>query len=165
MALPKGLPKKYERHWRQPWTARARNSRGFRSWLESHGYLSPNFTKAEARCKDGTHVPDSLNKRARNHAFNLERLRHRLGDKPIPITSWYRTPAHNRRVGGAAKSKHKDAIATDHPRQWVDQGRKRILGHADVVFRNGGLGIYPGGSIHMDTRGFRARWSSFTPGR
>jgi hypothetical protein len=159
---PKGLPSAYESMWDKPWEDRAAKHANFRKWLEANGYLSPHFRKSEARCKDGTWVPDSLNAGARNHAFNLEKLRHKLGDRPIAITSWYRTPSHNRKVGGASKSKHIQAFATDHPKQWVDaMGRKKVLGEADVIFRNGGMGVYPGGAVHFDTRGIRARWSSW----
>ena len=162
MAYPSGLPRKYRPHWDRPWRPRARNSPGFRRWLDAHGYLSPHFTLAEAACKDGTPVPTALNRGARNHAFNLERLRRRLGDRPIPVISWYRTPAHNRRVGGAPQSKHLSAFATDHPKQWVNQvGRSLVLRHGDAVFRNGGMGVYPAGSMHFDSRGVRARWTSF----
>lgn len=120
---------------------------------------------SEASCKDQarTQPPTALNRRARDHAFNLERLRHRLGDLPIAVISWYRTPAHNERVGGARVSKHIDAVATDHPREWVDRvGRSAVMRHGGVVFRNGGLGVYPSGSVHFDSRGARARWSSWT---
>lgn len=162
MKYPNGLPRRYRLYWARPWLLAARRSIGFRRWLDRHGYLSPHFTKAEARCKDGTAVPKHLLKRARDHAFNLERLRKRIGQVPIAITSWYRTDAHNRRVGGASKSKHKEAIATDHPVQFVRKvGTARFDRHANIVFRNGGMGSYPGGARHTDTRGYRARWTSF----
>jgi hypothetical protein len=32
---------------------------------------------------------------------------------------------------------------------------------ADRVFANGGFGTYPSGARHTDSRGSRARWSSF----
>lgn len=163
-SYPKGLPRRLRRHWRKPWTLRARRSKKFATWLDRHGYLSPHFTKEEAACKDGSLVPRRLLKNARRHAFNLERLRHRLGDRPIPIISWYRTPDYNFRVGGAAGSKHVEALATDHPVFWVRKHRDfdRI---ADRIFAKGGLGTYPGGSRHLDSRGTRARWSSYVPAR
>jgi zinc D-Ala-D-Ala carboxypeptidase len=42
----------------------------------------------------------------------LQRLRTNLG-KPLVITSAYRSPEHNRNVGGAKRSKHMEAIAFD----------------------------------------------------
>lgn len=162
MSYPSGLPRRYRYHWQHPWTVRARNSPGFRSWLNRNGYLTPHFRKAEARCKDGTPVPSSLMGKCRNHAFNLEKLRHALGDRPIQIISWYRTPAYNRRIGGASQSMHMRAIATDHSREWVNRmGRQRVLANGNQIFHAGGMGTYPYGSMHFDTRGYKARWSSY----
>ncbi len=159
---PKDLPVGYRRLWDRPWTARAASSRGFRRWLDDHGYLTPHFTLAEARCKDGTPVPASLNRACRDHAFQLERLRHELGDQPIPILSWYRHPSYNQSIGGASKSKHMGAIATDIARGWVNAvGRQRALAACERVFRDGGFGAYSGGSIHVDSRPGRARWTTW----
>lgn len=157
---PKGLPSKYRYHWRKPWTLRARKSKDFAAWLNRRGYLTPHFRKEEAACKDGTFVPVRLIPNARKHAFNLERLRHRLGDKPVQIISWYRTPDYNKRVGGASLSQHVNALATDHPVQWVRRF-KDFDRHARIVFRVGGFGTYPAGNRHLDSRGWFARWSSY----
>lgn len=159
---PRGLPRRYRRLWRKPWARRAPLVFGFRRWLQRHGYLSPHFTLAEAASKDGTPVPRRLLRAARNHAFRLERVRHALGDQPIPIISWHRSPAHNAAVGGASQSQHLKARATDHPREWVERvGRFRFDRVADRIFKDGGVGRYPAGSVHLDSRGWRARWTSF----
>lgn len=157
------VPARYRVHWQKPWTRAASTNIGFRLWLSRHKLLSPHFSYAEAASKDGTPVPRRLRTGARNHAFRLERLRHSLGDGPLAITSWYRSPAHNKRVGGAAKSQHLRALATDHPVEYV----RRHPGfdkHADRIFKDGGFGQYPGGARHVDTRGWKARWTTFTPG-
>ena len=161
---PAWLPKRYRDHWARPWTTKAARSPGFRLLLARHKLLSPHFTYAEAASKDGRPIPRRLRTQARNHAFKLERLRHALGDVAIPITSWYRSPQHNRAVGGAAKSKHMDAVATDHPVEFVRRHKSFDL-HADRIFRDGGMGSYPQGARHVDSRGMRARWTSWTPGR
>lgn len=161
---PKNLPAKYRYHWRHPWTRKAKYSVGFRRWLNKNRYLSPHFRKSEARQRGGNRawVPRHLLPLARNHAFNLERLRHALGDKPIPVISWYRSRAYNRAIGGASLSQHILARATDHPDSWVDRvGRARVNAAADRIWRDGGVGRYPAGSVHFDSRGTRARWSSF----
>lgn len=157
---PAKLPRNLRKYWRKPWSWRARRSKKFRYWLDKNGYLSPNFKKKEAACKDGTPVPRSLEKKARDHAFNLERLRHAIGDRPVRILSWYRTPSYNKKVGGASQSQHMQACATDHSQQWV-AGIKNFDRIANRVFRRGGFGQYPGGSRHLDSRGRRARWTSY----
>lgn len=158
------VPLQYRRFWREPWLPEAARSIGFRRWLARHKLLSPHFSYAEAASKDGVAVPRRLRTGARNHAFRLERLRHTLGDVPLPITSWYRSPARNRAVGGAAKSQHMTARATDHPVDFVRR-HPRFDREANRIFSDGGFGQYPGGARHVDTRGFRARWTTFTPGR
>lgn len=161
--IPKGLPKKYHKYWRRPWLRRASWSRGFRRHLARRGYLTPHFRISEAKCKDGTPVPKHLMRRCRGHAFRLERIRHATGDKPMPITSWFRHEVYNRRIGGASRSKHIEAIATDHPKQWVDArgGQSRLVG----VARNAnirGCGVYPGGAMHFDSRtGPFTTWTSW----
>lgn len=161
---PRGLPTRYQWHWDNAWTSRARLHPGFRKWLGANGYLSPHFTRAEAASKDGKPVPDRLLSGAHRHAFNLERLRHELGDKPVPIVSWYRSPERNRAADGAAGSKHLEALATDHPVEWVRQ-HKNFDAIADKIFADDGFGQYPNGNRHVDSRGSRARWSTWTPGR
>ena len=161
---PTWVPKRYRDHWQRPWTTRARRSPGFRALLARHKHLSPHYTYGEAASKDGVPIPARMRARARNHAFKMEVLRHELGDGPLPVLSWYRSPARNRAVGGAAESRHMKADACDidvavvrkHPR--FDQ-------IADRIFANSGFGQYPGGNRHVDSRPGRARWTSFRPGR
>lgn len=165
---PAGLPRRYRRLWSKPWARRARYVWGFRKWLQAHGYLTPHFTLAEAASKDGVPIPRSMLAAARNHAFNLEQVRHATGDRPVPILSFYRSPARNAAVGGAKSSWHMKAVATDHPKSWADSvryaglvGERACDALAERFFSNGGYGDYPGGSVHFDSRGFRARWTSF----
>jgi uncharacterized protein YcbK (DUF882 family) len=162
VALPPGLPRRYRRFWLRPWTRRAAASPGFRRWLKRHGYLTPHFRTAEAHSKDGAKVPRRYSFGCRQHAFRLERLRHALGDRPMPVTSWYRSPRHNAAVGGAPRSKHLQAIATDHSREWVARsgGTSRVVAHAKRLgFK--GIGTYPGGYLHLDSRrGPLATWGA-----
>lgn len=158
------VPEKYRRHYDHPWTAKAAASPGFRRWLARHGMLTPHFSLREAASKDGQAIPRSMRFAARNHAFRMEVLRHELGDGPLPVNSWYRSPQHNRAVGGASKSMHMKAIACDISREFCAR-HPSFDQVASRVFAKGGFGTYPGGARHVDSRGWRARWSTWTPGR
>src|SRR5690625_3338934 len=79
-------------HWRDVPTARWR-------WK--------NFSPAETACRGSgsLHIhEEALDK--------LQALRDRLG-KPLIVRSAYRSPAHNRAVSGAPRSKHLDGTAFD----------------------------------------------------
>lgn len=160
--VPSWLPDKYVPLWRHPWTDKAANDAGFRDLLWSRGYASPNFTEPETRCKRGDRVPSHLRAGAQKQAFRLEKVRHDLGDKSMPVLSWYRPADYNRLIGGAPGSKHIDAIATD-----FDVATVRRLGATafdramENRYANDGFGQYPSGSRHGDVRGYRARWTSF----
>ncbi|MDX6632756.1 MAG: hypothetical protein QOG26_761, partial [Solirubrobacterales bacterium] len=84
------------------------------------------------------------------------------GDVSLPILSPYRTPAYNRQIHGASQSRHMQADATDFAKALVDKlGRSRFMAAANRIFANGGVGVYPWGAVHVDSRGWRARWSSW----
>lgn len=78
-------------------------------------------------------------------------------DKPMIITSGYRDPVTNRRVGGARRSRHTLGQAADfriagvHPRQVANWLASSKLG-------NNGIGD-SARFTHYDTRGYRARWN------
>lgn len=117
----------YYKHWRDVPTTRWR-------WK--------NFSPAEIACRGTGSVrihEDALDK--------LQALRDRLG-KPLIIRSAYRSPAHNRTVGGAPRSKHLDGTAFDIA----------MANHDPVAFEKAardvgflGFGFYPrSGFIHVD---------------
>lgn len=74
--------------------------------------LTQNFSIREFMCKDGTHVPEHLLFNVRQLATNLQVLRSYLG-VPIIVISGYRTPAYNKKVGGAVGSQHLLANGSD----------------------------------------------------
>ncbi|WP_392471307.1 YcbK family protein [Sphingobacterium cellulitidis] len=122
--------------------------------------LTENFSSEEFDCKDGTKVPEKYHGNLLRLAENLQVLRDYLG-VPVTITgSGYRTPSHNRKVGGAPESKHLTAEAGDinakgyNPKQLAAVIEKLILEGRMV---QGGIGIYPN-FVHYDIRGTKARW-------
>ena len=119
------------------------------------------FTLAEFKCKCGKcempqgTPPDKL-------IDILCKIREHYGS-PLIINSGYRCPTHNAKVGGAANSRHTKGDAVD----FVVKGIKtkevyefcENLPCADEI----GLAIKHNpnefkGFVHLDTRGFKARW-------
>jgi len=101
-----------------------------------------NFSAAEIACRGTGQLklhPEALDK--------LQALRDRLG-KPLIVRSAYRSPAHNRNVGGAARSKHMDGTAFD-----IAMSNHDPAGFAEAARAVGflGFGTYPrSGFMHVD---------------
>jgi hypothetical protein len=101
-----------------------------------------NFSPAEIACRSSGSL--RINEEALD---KLQALRDRLG-KPLIVRSAYRSPAHNRAVGGAPRSKHLDGTAFDIA----------MANHDPVVFEEAarevgflGFGFYPrSGFMHID---------------
>lgn len=73
--------------------------------------------------------------------------------KPWRITSGYRTPEHNRLVGGVRNSTHTRGMAMD-----IDRGAFNTTQVRDLWTNwPGGMGLY-GTFIHLDTRSTKPRW-------
>lgn len=90
---------------------------------------------------------------------NLHRLANRLQvirdllNRPIIITSGYRTPEHNDAVGGAPNSYHLSGMAADI----VVPGLSASEVQQFLKHWSGGLGCYTH-FTHIDLRPMRARW-------
>lgn len=121
--------------------------------------LTKNFSLSEFKCNDGTDVPEVYICNVKRLAKNLQVIRDFFG-KAIIINSGYRTPTHNKAVGGGSKSQHLTASAGD----------LRIKGMSSLELKNGieelirageieegGLGLYDS-FVHYDVRGRKARW-------
>jgi len=121
--------------------------------------LSKNFTLDEFASKDGAQTPPEVLENLRVLAKNLQVLRDELG-KSIKINSGYRSPAHNKAVGGVKNSMHVKGKAADIVVTGLTSTEL-----AAVIFklieqkkmRQGGVGIYPN-FVHYDIRGTKARW-------
>jgi zinc D-Ala-D-Ala carboxypeptidase len=101
------------------------------------------FSPREIACKGTGKVlvnEDALDK--------LQALRDRLR-KPLILTSAYRSPEHNRRIGGAKNSQHMQGIAFDVRMDNHDPHEFEAAARA-VGFT--GFGYYPkSGFMHIDT--------------
>ena len=104
-----------------------------------------NFKINEFRCKGTGKLPNGG--MDNQLLLKLEELRYRLGGKPVIINSGYRTPEHNRKVGGAANSQHLYGRAADIVVKGVSPSR--VYQEADKLFN--GVGKYPT-FTHVDTR-------------
>lgn len=94
----------------------------------------------------------------------LEHIR-QLANSPITISSGARCDEHNKRVGGSKNSEHKSTIG-DELSDAADISCKgmttkelhmlvKSLPYANLL----GIGYYPkDGFVHIDTRGYAARW-------
>jgi zinc D-Ala-D-Ala carboxypeptidase len=101
-----------------------------------------NFSPAEIACRGSGSL--RINEEALD---KLQALRDRLG-KPLIVRSAYRSPAHNRAVGGAPRSKHLDGAAFDIAMANHDPVEFEAAARA-VGFL--GFGFYPrSGFIHVD---------------
>lgn len=110
-----------------------------------------NFKISEFASKDGGGLPkggmDS------NLITKLEQLRYNLGNKAIVVTSGYRTPTHNKAVGGATNSQHLYGKAADIVVRGVSASK--VYATADKIFN--GVGKYPN-FTHVDTRANKVRF-------
>ena len=117
----------------------------------------PDFSPQEMACR-GTGrlliVPEAMDK--------LQSLRIKLG-RPMIVNSAYRSPEHNKAVGGAPASKHMLGIAFDVRMDNHDPDTY-IAAALAVGFR--GIGTYPKQNfVHVDARTERASWGNPFPKR
>ncbi|MGD1858510.1 MAG: D-Ala-D-Ala carboxypeptidase family metallohydrolase [Leptolyngbyaceae cyanobacterium] len=87
----------------------------------------------------------------------LEEVRGLLDNRPITITSWYRDPATNLRVGGAKNSRH----ITGDGVNFIVEGIHPYEVYARLDDWWGAQGGLASASTftHIDARGYRVRWS------
>lgn len=121
--------------------------------------LTKNFHIDEFACHDGTTVPAELYGNVLELAENLQALRDKIG-KPIKIISGYRHLEYNKKIGGARKSQHMDAMAADIKVKGIGPAKMAVIieeAIAEGVMKKGGVGRYPT-FTHYDIRGKNARW-------
>lgn len=120
--------------------------------VDGNKQVSTNFKVREFACKDGSDVifiaPDLVKV--------LQEIRSHFG-KPVIINSAYRTPAYNKKVGGATQSQHLYGTAADIVVSGVQP--KEVVKFAETLLKNtGGIGTYAG-FTHIDVRETKSRWN------
>lgn len=121
--------------------------------------VTKNIWWSELACKDGTPVPAQYRDNAVRVAKRVQVVRD-FFNKPVDISSGYRTEKHNAEVRGEAKSQHLTASAIDFSIRGVPAAnvRKAIEGLIRIgALADGGLGAYDT-FTHLDIRAKRARW-------
>ena len=114
--------------------------------------LSANFKVREFKCNDGSDIiliaPELVTV--------LQKIRTHFA-RPVKLNSAYRTPSHNKKVGGVANSQHLYGTAADIVVTGV--APSKVAAYAETLLLNtGGIGIYKG-FTHVDVRQKKARWN------
>lgn len=115
--------------------------------------LTPHFKLSEFFIHDQATTNAEYLRNIEKLAQRLEELRETFG-KAIHISSGFRTPAHNKAVGGEPNSFHLRGLAADI--QVSGMTPKQVYTALDKTWI-GGLGLYPL-HCHVDIRPYRARW-------
>ena len=129
----------------------------------SKSKVADNFTVKEFECKCGKCKTTLIDSKLVTY---LQLIRNHFG-KPVVISSGYRCSAHNKAVGGAAKSNHMLGKAADIIIAGVDP--KEVAKYAESIGVLG-IGVYKT-FTHIDTRATKYFWydggasnvSTFTP--
>jgi hypothetical protein len=123
--------------------------------------LSPHFHLKHFTSKDGAKMPADVLANLKELCRNLEIIREYFGNKPIEVTSGYRSKKHNNNTKGAADdSQHIYGRAADikiqgyTPEQMI-AGILKLISEGKIS--EGGLGWYHN-RVHYDIRGSQARW-------
>lgn len=121
--------------------------------------ITTNFFKSEFDSKDGSEMPKEVLCNVIKLAGQLQILRDHF-DAPITINSGYRSPEHNKKVGGASRSQHlygkaADIVVKGVAPQKVYETIEMLIKQGDML--QGGLGNYKT-FTHYDIRKNKARW-------
>lgn len=121
--------------------------------------LTRNFTQREFKSRDGSKMPEDVLCNIKDLADSLQVLRDFLGE-PIRINSAYRSPEHNKAIGGVKSSQHILGKAADIKVKDIETKDLYLIIDSLIVdgkMKEGGLGLYDT-FVHYDIRGSKARW-------
>ena len=114
--------------------------------------VSANFRVREFACQDGSD-PIFIDSQL---VTILQKIRTHFG-RAVTITSAYRTPTHNRSVGGSELSQHTFGRAADIKINGVSP--EKIAVYAEKLLPGtGGIGVYKS-FCHIDVRVTKSRWN------
>lgn len=121
--------------------------------------VTENFYWKEFESRDGSPMPAEVKKNIIPLAQSLQALRDEIG-KSIHINSGYRSPAHNKRIGGVPNSQHTLGKAADIKVSGIKP--QELANIIEKLIRNrkmheGAIGIYST-FVHYDIRGTRVRF-------
>lgn len=117
------------------------------------GDLTKDFSQHEFKCKckcDEVVIHRDL-------LYGLQNLR-KIADAKVIIKSAFRCSKHNEAIGGAKNSYHVQGKAADIVIEGKSLKEMYSLAFLIPEFRNGGIGLYPEGFIHVDVRESPGRW-------
>jgi uncharacterized protein YcbK (DUF882 family) len=125
--------------------------------------LTENFSLKEFACHDGSEMPNDVIQRLQILAIQLQKIRNFI-NMPININSGYRSPAHNKSIGGVSNSQHVLGNASDlsiknmTPEQLRDI-LEDLIDEGEIL--QGGIGIY-NSFVHYDIgyNGKKRRWDN-----
>lgn len=126
------------------------NVKGYSLAKDGTKQITKNFKVREFACKDGSDVvfvADEL-------ANVLQQIRDHFG-KAITINSGYRTPAYNKKIGGATYSQHMYGTAADIVVSGVKPSD--VYAYANGLLKAGGVGKYDT-FTHVDVREVKSRF-------
>ena len=114
--------------------------------------LSTNFRVREFACSDGSD-PVFIDSEL---VAILQKIRTHFG-RAVTITSAYRTPSHNKAVGGTTYSQHLYGKAADIKINGVSPDKVATFANK-LMSNSGGIGTY-GTFTHIDVRASESRWN------
>jgi uncharacterized protein YcbK (DUF882 family) len=123
--------------------------------------LTQNFSKSEFESKDGAQMPYEVLVHVAVLAHQLQALRNEL-NASISINSGYRSPSHNKSVGGASQSSHlfgraADIVVSGHSPAKVAETIERLISQGKMY--QGGLKAYATFTHYdFDLTGKKRRW-------
>ena len=117
------------------------------------------FKISEFDSKDGAEMPSDVKVNVIELIDNLNVLRQELGS-PLYVNSGYRSPEHNKSIGGSINSQHLTGKAADiRSNEYTPKQIKEKIEELIKIgkMKQGGLSAY-NTFVHYDIRGKKARW-------